>query len=334
MLIRRMVLKNFYRFYGAQEIIFTYSGDKNVSVIRGENGSGKTTLLNAFYWCFYGDVTEPLPLDKMLNYMADAKLKEGEKTEVSVEIEFEERNVKYTMIRTQRFMKKNLIIIKIGEPDLRVTYTNDKGNEDKVDYQDVFFGNIIPKELRGFFFFDGERINRLAQVDGKVEIKDAILNLLGLTNLETVKKDLDVVVNEFAKDIRKFMKVDEVVLSDDLTSKNEDLEKLNSHMESKKEELSKANQNLKDIDEFLQIYNSESERNKQIERLRLESEIKKLETKLQDNKNSLLSHISKNFKSILVTNFFPSVSQLLEEKRKKGELPSDIKLQFINDLLD
>ena len=329
-----MLLNNFFRFHQSQEINFIASGEKNVTVIRGENGSGKTTLLNAFYWCFYGDVTEPLTIDNMLNYMTVAKMNDGDKTEASVEIEFEDKNVKYSMIRRQRFMKKNSTIVKIGEPELLVSYTNEKGNEDKVDYPEVFFTNIIPSQLRGFFFFDGERINRLAQIDGKYEIRKAILDLLGLTNLETVKKDFDEVNNDFAKEIKKYMKVDEISLSDDLTSKNEFLTKLKDQLSVKKDESSKAKDNSKRVNEFLLQNNSDLVRKKQSDRMILESDIKKLDKRLEDNRNGLLQFVSKNFKSCLITQITPNVSQMLEDKRKKGELPSDIKLQFIDDLLE
>ena len=47
-----------------------------------------------------------------------------------------------------------------------------------------------------------------------------------------------------------------------------------------------------------------------------------------------MKHISRNFKYALISSYLPKIDDILEAKRKKGELPSDIKAQFIKDLLD
>lgn len=54
MILEKLVLDNFRQFYGRQEIVFSQSDDKNVTIIHAENGFGKTTLLNAFLWVLYG----------------------------------------------------------------------------------------------------------------------------------------------------------------------------------------------------------------------------------------------------------------------------------------
>ena len=43
MKINKLILNNFFRYYGKQEIIFSTDPHKNVTVLRGENGVGKTT---------------------------------------------------------------------------------------------------------------------------------------------------------------------------------------------------------------------------------------------------------------------------------------------------
>lgn len=334
MKIKKVILNNFFRYYGIQEILFSIDDKKNVTILRGENGTGKTTLLNAFYWGFYGDVIPPLTLDNMLNYRKSKEIKEGELAEASVEIEFEDKGVLYTIIRKQNFIKKNGQIIKIGQPYLNITYTNDKGNETKIEYPERFFEDIIPKQLRGFFFFDGERINRLAQIDGKEEIKKAILDILGLTVLDLINNDLEKINQEFAKEKNKYLNKDEEEINNLYLSKLEEKEKLNNDLEELKKNENNTKDNLKQIDIFLQQHNSDVIKNKQNERKTLETEIKKHQESLDSNKRNLINLISKEFKLYLISNFVDKISTLLEEKRKKGELPSDIKKQFVKDLLE
>ena len=57
--------------------------------------------------------------------------------------------------------------------------------------------NILPESLSKYFFFDGERIDRLAQIDGRSEIKKAILDILGLTTLEKLEDAFSEIAKEF-----------------------------------------------------------------------------------------------------------------------------------------
>ncbi|QQQ86350.1 AAA family ATPase [Peptacetobacter hiranonis] len=201
MRIDRIALKNFFRYYGTQTIVFSKETNKNVTVIRGENGTGKTTLLNAFYYVMYGDVMEPLKIDNMLNLRAAEELKEGETISASVGMEFEERNERYLVNREEKFEKINGKIIHDKHKYIEI-YRIDSitGNAEKEN--DDFIEKIIPKRLRSFFFFDGERINKLAQVDGKEEIKKAILDILGVTMLDNMSKDLEQIKSEYTKELK------------------------------------------------------------------------------------------------------------------------------------
>lgn len=334
MLINKLVLNNFFRFYGRQEIIFSNDEKRNVTIIRGDNGTGKTTLLNAFSWGFYGNLTEPLTENNMINYLKAKELKEGQIAEVFVEIEFEDKGRRYTINRSQDFIKRDDQVIRIGQSKLTITYTNDKGNEVRIDYPETFFEGIIPEQLRGFFFFDGERINRLAQNNGKEEIKKAILDILGLTTLELINGDLDKINEELSKDIRKYLKGLEADINDEYLAKLGERENLKQELDELKNKEKLIKTNLDEIENKLLKFNSEVIKEKQTERKKLELEIKKEEERLENLNKDLINHVSKNFKLYLIWQYIHKVLELLEDKRKKGELPSDIKKQFVKDLLE
>ena len=66
----------------------------------------------------------------------------------------------------------------------------------------------------------------------------------------------------------------------------------------------------------------------------IEKNIKEKSIDLQNTKLSIKNHISKNLKTAIISEYFADISGYLEEKRKKGELPSDIKIQFVDDILE
>ena len=47
MIIKNLVIKNFFRVYGEVKIECANTPTSNVTVIKGDNGTGKTTILDA-----------------------------------------------------------------------------------------------------------------------------------------------------------------------------------------------------------------------------------------------------------------------------------------------
>ncbi|HEY5557527.1 AAA family ATPase [Acetobacterium sp.] len=335
MLIRKMEMKNFFRIYDKVEIEFAQDSDKNVTVIKGDNGMGKTTVLSAFYWAFYGDVLEPLTIEEMLNKRTRIEMRTDDTEVASVTIDFSDKNNEYTFQRKQWFKKNSEgIIVLAGEPEV---YIIDK-TQNKPINDPQYFENFIPEELSGFFFFDGERIDRLAKIDGKKEIRKAILDILGLTNLEHINENLDSIKKDFNTEMKKSAK------DKGLKEMNEQYELTNSQLDAEKEiekdenfKLDVARKIKLDCDKYLAEHNAEKIRllNKDREKLERdqtsidgENGQKRLEQKY------ILSFISKNFKIFLISKFFGQINDLLEDKRKKKELPSDIKETFVKDLID
>lgn len=334
MRINRLVLNNFFRYYGKQEIVFADNKNKNVTVLRGENGAGKTTLLNAFYWVMYGDVLKPLTIENMLNYRASEELEEEGKNISYVEMEFEERGILYSIYRGQSFKKENNKIIPEKKSNLSITYRDSRtGNYIELNEKD-FMDSIIPKRLRHLFFFDGERINRLAQVDGKEEVKKAILDILGLTAIDNSKKDLETIRNEYIKELSNNSNEEEKKYGVELDSKETELECLSKILKDHNEKALKYQEELDRVVKYLEQSNSEMVRTRQNELKTIEKNMSILNKDLDIVKNDIRNHISKNLKVSIISEYFKDIAAYLEDKREKGELPSDIKIQFIDDILN
>ena len=334
MKLNRLTINNFYRYYGKQEIVFSTDNDKNVTVLRGENGAGKTTLLNAFYWVMYGDVMEPLTIKGMLNNRAAEEMKNSSIETSYIKLEFEDRGTEYTILRKQKFIKQNNVIKPNSIEKPYIEYIDKRtGNSIEITEND-FFEGIIPKRLREFFFFDGERINKLAQVDGKVEIRKAILDILGLTTIDNTSKDLDGIRSEYIKEIAKNTNENERKLDSKLDSKKMELAITEEVLESHTKSLIEYNEELDKVTKYLEKSNSEIVKSKQRERSRIDKDLQISKNELESIKVKIASHISKNLKKPIIASYFSNIVEYLEDKREKGELPSDIKMQFVDDILE
>ena len=332
MIINSIEMVYFFRVYKSGKLQFSTDENKNVTVIRGDNGTGKTTMLSAFSWVFYGVVEEPLIIDDMLNKRRRYELNIDEVETSSVRVSITENGRNYILSRSQKFKKTaDNSTVKIGDPEFSVIDTLDPANpiQDK-----KFFENIIPKDLKGFFFFDGERIDRLAKIDGKSEIKKAILDILGLTTLEKIDEGISAVQTEYNKQVKKASK-SEVVQQ--LTQDYEDTEAAilsdRDKLASVRNEKVSAEKTIDTCTHFLREHNAEAVKALQIQRGLLEDQQKQINDSIENKKQDTMRFINKNFKYYLIADRFEEISSFLEEKRKKKELPSDIKQQFVHDLL-
>lgn len=182
MLLTEITLFNFRQFKGKQTIAFSNDVDRNVTVIIGENGSGKTTLAQAFTWCLYGETD--FKNKSVINLSTAQELGISENTSVFVELTIKHKDVTYTVTRKQVYQKDRTGSIKSFPTKLTITY-KDKGEIETVreSQLDAKIKEILPKELSRYFFFDGERIEKMSdeiQSGKSQEFSEAVKRLLGL----------------------------------------------------------------------------------------------------------------------------------------------------------
>ena len=184
MLLQSIKLLNFRQFRN-ESIDFAGGADgKNVTIIIGENGTGKTTFAQAFFWCLYGETEFS---DKsMLNKMVATEMRPGQDVKVQVELKLHHGEVDYTLIREQVYRKDNANRIKADNTVFDIATKDASGNTTYVKKSqcESEVKSILPKELSRYFFFDGERIEKMSKdiSTGKkaTDFAEAVKGLLGL----------------------------------------------------------------------------------------------------------------------------------------------------------
>ena len=184
MLLQSIKLKNFRQF--KDEFIDFAQGQngKNVTIIIGENGTGKTTFAQAFIWCLYGETEFS---DKtMLNKMVASEMKPGNEEKVLVELKLQHGDVSYIITREQIYRKDNSNRVKSDNAVFDIAKKDLLGNTSfvKKSQCEAEIKSILPKELSRYFFFDGERIEKMSKdiSSGKKanDFAEAVKGLLGL----------------------------------------------------------------------------------------------------------------------------------------------------------
>lgn len=184
MLLKSIKLENFRQFRNESIDFAQGENGKNVTIIIGENGTGKTTFAQAFFWCMYGETGFS---DKnMLNKIVATEMTPGSEEKVRVTLGLRHGEVDYTLIREQVYHKDYSNNIKGDNTVFDIAIKDASGNTSYVKKSqcEAEVKGILPKELSRYFFFDGERIEKMSKdiSTGKkaTDFAEAVKGLLGL----------------------------------------------------------------------------------------------------------------------------------------------------------
>jgi DNA sulfur modification protein DndD len=198
MLLRRLKLQNFGTYAGCQELDLKTTSTQNVILVGGKNGAGKSTLLEAIRLCFHGQLSDRLMTtrEKYERYLL-ARIHRGASNTLpakaaSIEIEFDygdHDGVRtYTAIRSWERrstggISEGFQLLRDGSPVADV---------DAVHWQD-FVQELIPMGVSDLFFFDGEKVQLLAEDESdRLTLSEAVKNLLGTDIIEKLSADVSI----------------------------------------------------------------------------------------------------------------------------------------------
>ena len=195
MLLKSIKLTNFRQFINEEILFASGKKEKNVTIILGENGTGKTTFAQAFFWCLYGDTEFT---DKnMLNRLVSNRLLSGQSAKVAVQLLLKHGESFYTITREQEYTKDYSGNVKGANTVFDIMRRDKTGNTTtiKPTLREAEINSILPKELSRYFFFDGERIERMSKDISThkkaTDFAEAVRSLLGLKGMESALAHLN-----------------------------------------------------------------------------------------------------------------------------------------------
>ena len=333
MQLKQLKLQNFRQFYGRQSISFSTDPEANVTVIYGSNGAGKSTLMNAFLWLFYEDINLPRS-GRIVSERGMAEAAVGEQIPVSVTLEFDHEGEQFTAAREYAVRKGGTDDLEgeVTNEQLTVEYIDDAGNWKQRPNPENTLRQILPERLQDIFFFDGETINELAQSGSQDRIQSSIRNIMGLEIIERGVRHLGHVEGEFEDVMEKHG-------SDELSELVDRKQSLDAKIDSLETRRDTATESLEETESELEMVKQrqtelEGSSDLQQEREELNDEKDTLQEDIEKINTSLEGEISDDGHLVFALPAIEETAQMLREKRQKGEIPSEIKGHFVDELLE
>ena len=287
MIIKKVLLENIFVYEGVNEFVFSTDENKNISLIIGENGFGKTSFINALKIGFHGITKDILKVGN--KYIPKSDFIKGNE------------NFEGLITKNKNFGK---IEIKTDEFKIIREFKNDekliliKDNETHFDLEvEEIIEDFFPKSLNRFFFFDGEKIQEIANFENE-EFKKMLEAVLKLDIYDKTIDDLNILLKKYIKE----------ELDKNTLEKLENLEKEKKLKEKKILELEKNYETLK------QILKEKQKEEKFF--INKSSKNKTLQKQLTQKKEEF-EKLSNEFKQIILYKLPLILNPLLLEKMKK-----------------
>jgi len=330
MIFENLLVNNFGVYAGKQKFNLSPDKKKPVILIGAMNGSGKTTFLQAVDFVLYGKQSNifhssKLSYEKFLKKNINKEnYEEGAQIELVFFRKLKGKTQKFKLSRNWRpngnKIKEDFFVFIDGEYE-----------EDITKDWDNYVDQILPARVASLFFFDGEKIEQLADLDKSKEVlKKAINSLLGLEIVEQLNHDVD----EFKKRSSIDMKTDNekvkiAELEDKADQLNIEIKQIDEDLIKVEDALTKNNYDKQELD----IELSKKGFDYYEKRKDFEKELKILTENKNEEKEELLKIASSDGPLFLVQN---EIQEILDQSREIVEQKnlnqiSDVKKTLIND---
>lgn len=213
MRLKKLVLRNFGQYKGERildlETRILRGRSRPIVLIGGRNGAGKTTLLEAVELCLYGRLAlgSRVGEGQYHNYLRE-KIHRGRGLLLpihyaSVALEFDYahagRRFVYFIQRAWETNSSGIVTER-----LRILRDGESLSEIESEFWPEFVRSLVPPGVLHLFFFDGEKIKRLAEEETEAQtLADSVRDLLGLGLVEQLSADIDLYVSRQIKKTAK-----------------------------------------------------------------------------------------------------------------------------------
>lgn len=345
MILKSLVMENFRQFRGVHQLRFACEDETpgcNVTVIFGENGRGKTGIFRAIVFCLFGEKylsQDGEALERELNLVNTHEVQvnsksEGGPVEAFVELEFAHRANVYKLRRGLLAMEQRGKAVEESS-EVRLTIQSPEGNTQVVtDPQDVHehVTSILDPRVSEYFLFDGEKMERLthASAQQRREVSKGIRNLLNIDALEVAISAMRGVCRALDKEIRDKSTGEHARVIKQINESEDQQDRLKGRLGKMEQELEYAEQEKRsvdvELDKFREIKGLLEERK------RLEDD----EANTQEQLSNLLTEMRGQAGKAaidLVVDTLQKVFDGINEKKKRGEIPPEIRGDLIEKIL-
>lgn len=199
MILDQLVLTNVGVFAGRHEIRLTPpSPKKPVTLIGGLNGSGKTTILEAILFALYGPLARAVSgragsYDAYLRQLMHTSAEPGDSARVELRFHAYREGTRYDY-EVSRYWR----ITERTTPDSLSVYVNGRYDKALTERWAEHVEAFMPRGIAELFFFDGEKIETLAELDNaRAMLRTVIGALLGLDLVDRLDADLTVMERKY-----------------------------------------------------------------------------------------------------------------------------------------
>ena len=327
LIFKDLSLYNFGIFSDKNKIsFFVNNDDNNIILIGGLNGRGKTTIFEAILLALYGK-RSPVFIENNMSYSAYLKKythNNSKSNQAYIELSFKIPNGgQLETISVKRAWNKNNTVVKDNLTVSRNTIYDEYLSEN----WDTFIEELLPVGLSSLFFFDGEKISRIAEEDETSETTQAaIKSLLGFDIIDRLNNDLrkliqkkhkttsnpeiDDNINDCQKDYNELNNKTAIV-KQNIASLETKQERLENNIREKEQFFLKKGGSLKDT------------------RDSLKEKKEKTNQELIHKKMALVNHASGALPLLLNINLLEQVKQKAEEESISKNLTAN--LCYLND---
>lgn len=209
MIFKTLCIQNFGLFCGSHEFDLEprtkYRKKSPIILFGGKNGAGKTTFLEAILLCLYGKnaLNSRMSNRDYGEYIAgrihrprgggSVKLKNA-----SIQLEFSYSKFGEQHLYTVKRAWKKLDSKKDKIEEQLTLEEDDEVRFETEQVQD-FLNDLVPIGVSQLFFFDGEKIQNLAEEEGGTVLAESVKSMLSLDIIEQLKSDLAIYSNREKK---------------------------------------------------------------------------------------------------------------------------------------
>src|SRR6266478_951913 len=216
MILTRLTINDFGVFHGVHTIDLSPKDRRPIILFGGKNGAGKSTVLEAIRLCLYGPGALGVAVGKeeYLHFLT-SKIHNNpnaliQPTFASILVEFQYSHsfglATYKVTRAWENRNGSKII-----ETLSIERNGKTLQEIEAENWQDFIRELIPPGVSQLFFFDGEKIQQLAEdATDQQALADAIKSLLGIDIVERLQADLRLHVSRLAKPNRNAAQLSEI----------------------------------------------------------------------------------------------------------------------------